>query len=259
MFVKQYGSGQEVYFCLHGWSGDHRTFEPLVPFLPPQVRVYSADLPGCGSSAEPAEWNLASVTREIAEAFPASGVSFTVVGNCIGGLLGMRAALERPSAVGRLVLIDAFAAWPWYFRIFTAPGWGKYAYASTFANPLGRWITNGVLASRRSEQSNLTEGFASVRHDVALHYLEVLREIPSPAEFATLEIPVDLIFGARTFRAVRESAAVWRAMWPWARVWELPGAGHLPLREATTAVSEIVFQGVVCQPASAPTSNSRAL
>ncbi len=154
----------------------------------------------------------------------------------------MRAALIRPEAVSRIVLIDAFARWPWYFRVFTQPGWGKYVYASTFANPAGRWITNRALASRRSREVHLTEGFATFDHETALRYLEILGQIRSAADFKNISVPVDLISGSRTFRAARESAAVWKAMWPQARVWTLPGIGHLPLRESAAAVSEIIFQ-----------------
>jgi pimeloyl-ACP methyl ester carboxylesterase len=123
MFVKRYGCGPDHFLCLHGWSGNHLTFEPLVPFMPAHASVFAADLPGCGLSAPPARWDLASITSEIAEVFEYARGPVTLVGNCIGALLGMRAALEHSKAVHRLVLIDAFARWPWYFRIFTAPGW----------------------------------------------------------------------------------------------------------------------------------------
>ena len=256
MFIKQYGSGAGSFLCLHGWSGDHRTFEPLVPYLPPNASLWCADLPGCGASDTPACWSLDGLAREIAASFDAVPAPFTLVGNCIGALLGLRAALERPALVRRIVLIDAFARWPWYFRVFTAPGWGRYAYASTFANPIGRWMANRALASKRTAASDLTRGFANVRHDVALHYLDILGELRSPADFAPIELPIEIVFGVRTFRAVRESAALWRSVWPWAVVWELPNAGHLPLREDPAAVSRILFQGNTCLLESLPTSKS---
>ena len=246
MFVRQHGRGRAPYFCLHGWSGDHRTFDPLLPFMPEQARMYSADLPGCAASPPPARWDLAALAEEIAGELARCGEPVILVGNCMGALLGMRAALTRPDCVARMVLIDAFAAWPWYFRVFTAPHWGKYAYATTFANPIGRWLTNLSLASKRNGDSNLTAGFASARHESALHYLEALSDIRSAEDFAGLSIPVDVVFGERSFRAARESAAVWRGLWPWAEVWELEGVGHLPIREASAGLSRIVFRRAVC-------------
>lgn len=242
MFVKKHGRGPVAYFCLHGWSGDHRTFDPLVPFLPGQARMYAADLPGCGASPPPAHWDLDVITAEIADEMERCNEPVTLVGNCMGALLGMRAALLRPERVARLVLIDAFAAWPWYFRVFTAPLWGRYAYRTAFANPIGRWVTNHSLASKRTGESNLTGGFATVRHESALGYLEALGGIRSAKDFAALAAPVDVVFGERSFRAARESAAVWKGLWPWAHVRELQGAGHLPVREASAELSRILFE-----------------
>jgi pimeloyl-ACP methyl ester carboxylesterase len=258
MFVERYGGGQEAFFCLHGWSGDRHTFDPLLPFLPAGARMLAADLPGCGQSPEPHRWSLPAVTQEIVEAIEETGERVTLVGTCIGALLAMCAARECPDLVRRLVVIDAFARWPWYFRVFTARGWGKYAYASTFANPAGRWITNAALASRRTDSSDLTSGFVTMKHAAALEYLRILGEIASPAEFRTLSLPVDVIFGERTFRAARESAAVWQQMWPWARVSEIRGAGHLAIGEAAPAIARIVFEGVPCPQHSMPTSSSNS-
>ena len=245
MFVKQYGRGPRAFFCLHGWSGDHRTFEPLVPLMSSDARLYCADLPGCGSSPLPRQWDLQTVTDEVVCAIMDTRErEIAIVGNCIGALIGLRAALMAPRLIQRLVLIDAFAEWPWYFKVFTAPGWGRYAYMTTFANPLGRWMTNQALVSRRSADSDLTRGFAEARHDVAWNYLRILREIRSPAEFQSIGAPVDIVFGAKSFRAIRESAAVWKAMWPDAGVHELRGAGHLAIREAASPLAGIVFGGV---------------
>lgn len=247
MLIKRYGTGPDVYFCLHGWSGDHSTFEPLLPFMPADASLYSADLPGYGSSGRPQDWELANINREITEALRQfNGQRVTLVGNCIGALLAASAAAADPELVRRLVLIDPLAWWPWYFRIFTLPLTGRIAYWITFANPVGRWITNIGLAGRRSAETNLTDGFASVQHGANLGYLRAMREIVSPEQFAGIPIPIDVVFGSRTFRAIRESARRWRRVWPQALVHELPDAGHLPLREAPAAMSDIIFKGGAC-------------
>ncbi|HEX9917834.1 MAG TPA: alpha/beta fold hydrolase, partial [Pyrinomonadaceae bacterium] len=154
MYVKRYGAGErEFYFGLHGWSGDHRTFAPLAAHIPAGASLYSADLPGCGRSLAPPTLTLETVTREIVEAVldavpPRAPV--TLIGNCSGAILGLLVAERIKARVGRLVLIDPFAYWPWYFRVFVARSFGRYAYRSTFANPLGRWLTNQSLRNRRT-------------------------------------------------------------------------------------------------------------
>lgn len=241
MLVECYGSGSRVYFGLHGWSGDHSTFAPLTRYLPAGVTLYSADLPGYGRSPAPRRWEATAITDEIARAIDDINLPVTLIGNCSGAVFALLAAERLPHRIERLILIDPFAYLPWYFKIFLNKRIGRYAYYSTFANPVGRWLTNLSLSKHRAADTNLTESFVSVSHDVAYRYLEVLGELDDIARFSRLRLPVDLIYGARTFGAIKESIGLWRGVWPHARCHELAGAGHLPIQEASRQLSEIVF------------------
>ncbi len=242
MHLERYGSGTEIYFGVHGWSGDHTTFVPLLRHLPANASFYSADLPGCGKSPAPSRWDLPTITEEIVTAIASNGTApVTLIGNCSGALLGLLVAKQMAYTIRRLILIDPFAYWPWYFKVFVAPGWGKYAYYSTFANPVGRWLTNRSLTKKRTAETHLTQSFAAVNHEAVHHYLALLTSIDGIAQFSQMRIPIDIVYGARTFSAVKKSAALWLSIWPQAHCWELPGAGHLPLEEATVELSEIIF------------------
>jgi pimeloyl-ACP methyl ester carboxylesterase len=243
MHVECYGSGSQVYFGLHGWSGDHATFAPLAAYLPAGAALYSADLPGYGRSPEPRSWELTEITDEIARAISSVDSQVTVIGNCSGAVFALLAAERLTGRIERLILIDPFAYLPRYFQIFLHKRIGRYAYYSTFANPLGRWLTNLSLSRHRTADTNLTESFASVSHEVAYRYLALLGELNGVARFSRVRLPIDLIYGARTFGAIKESIALWRDLWPHARSHELAGAGHLPIQEATRQLSEIVFGG----------------
>lgn len=243
MHVEYYGSGSRVYFGLHGWGGDHTTFAPLAAYLPAGAALYSADLPGYGRSPEPRSWELTEITDEIARAIAAIDSQVTVIGNCSGAVFALLAAERLTGRIERLILIDPFAYLPRYFQIFLHKRIGRYAYYSTFANPLGRWLTNLSLSRHRTADTDLTESFASVSHDVAYRYLALLGELDDVARFSRVRLPVDLIYGERTFSAIKKSISLWRDLWPHARSHELAGAGHLPIQEATRQLSEIVFGG----------------
>jgi pimeloyl-ACP methyl ester carboxylesterase len=248
MYVKRYGAGErELYFGLHGWSGDHRTFAPLAAHVPAGASLYSADLPGCGRSPAPQRLTLESVTGEIVEALRAAApphAPVTLIGNCSGAILGLLAAEQTRPRLRRLVLIDPFAYWPWYFRVFVAKSFGRHAYRTTFANPLGRWLTNQSLRSRRTAATDLTHSFGQIDHDVAQRYLALLAEVEGVERFASLrDVPIDIVYGERTFGAVKRSLAMWQSVWPQARARMLRGAGHLPLLEATAQLAGIVFAG----------------
>jgi len=68
-----------------------------------------------------------------------------------------------------------------------------------------------------------------------------LDRVGSFTRFAPLNCPIDLIIGARSFGAIRESATQWLSIWKQARVHVLDEAGHLPLQEAPRRVAEITF------------------
>ena len=241
MHVHRYGTGPEVYFGLHGWAGSHLTYAPLVPLLPASATFYSADLPGYGGSPRPAQWTAEAIGEQIAaEIRRLDAPRVTLVGNCAGAILALVASGIVPDRVGRIVLIDPFAFLPWYFKVFVHPHYGRIAYRSTFANPMGRWLTNASLRNHRATDTHLTDSFKEIDHEVSLAYLEMLDGMGSISRFAAVDAGIDIVFGERTFTAVKESVVQWQALWPRARQWRL-AAGHLPIEEAPTDLAAIVF------------------
>lgn len=246
MFTKRYGQGERIFFGLHGWSGDHATFAPLARFVPADAAFVSVDLPGYGRSPAPHAWNMAAVARAIAaEVASVNASEITLVGNCSGALLGLSALQLQPQInvkIARLVLIDPFAYAPWYFKIFVAPPIGRYAYLTTFANPMGRWITNLSLKKRRAAETDLTGAFRQVDHAISYRYLKLFTAIDGIEHWRGIEQPIDIVYGARSFAAIKKSVAMWQQLWPQARAFELGGAGHLPIEEAPEELSRIIFR-----------------
>ena len=245
MFIERTGTGPRTFFGLHGWSGDHRTFAPVIAGLPEDVSFFSADLPGCGESALPRDWTIDSIADSIAEAVFRLPPPVTLVGNCSGALLGIRAAQRAGDRITRMVLIDMFAVFPWYFRIFISKPIGHHIYATTFRNPLGRWFTNMSLRGKRKKDTTLTGGFARVNHDVTYRYLQLFENYPKPESFTGLTQRIELLYGEKTFQAVRDSVDRWKSVWPQATSTCLKGAGHLPILEATQQLKAVLFDNGV--------------
>ena len=242
MFVERHGRGVEAFLALHGWGGDRTTFAPLAPYVPACASLYSADLPGCGQSPPPREWSSAAIVEEVVEAARSlEATHLSLVGNCGGAVFALLAAKALGERVVHVTMIDPFAFLPRYFRLFLAGDFGRRAYNATFATPLGRWLTNQALTSRREGGSDLTASFADADHEAARRYLAVFDEIGGVEIFRGLGTPVEILYGEKTFGAVRRSLALWRDALPHARVRVLKGAGHLPLEEATAQVAKEVF------------------
>jgi pimeloyl-ACP methyl ester carboxylesterase len=240
--IERYGTGPHLHLALHGWGGTHATYAPLAPYVPASASMLAADLPGYGRSTPLSASRADEVAAAVLDATAAGGAErVTLLGNCSGAIFALLGAAGAEGRVARVVMIDPFAFVPWYFGIFLWGRFGRAAYHSTFANPIGRWITNASLRGRRAPVTHLTRTFAAVDHRVSLQYLEMLASVGSLERFRGLSVPVDIVYGARTFRAVRRSLSIWREVLPHARIWRIDGAGHLPIEEAPRQVASIVF------------------
>lgn len=254
MHVEQYGAGTRAFFGLHGWGSDRRVFAPLAPYIPPDVSFYSADLPGCGLSTPPPSWDVEEITAEIVttvKSFQLKDV--TIVGHCAGGVFGLFVARAAEETIARVVAIDPFAYLPGYFRLFLSERFGRRAYHATFANPVGRWLTNKTLNAGRQSRTDMTASFSEIDHEVARRYLELFASMGDLKQFASLPTSVDLVYGEHTFNAVKKSVGLFQNALPHARAIPLEGARHMPIKEATASLSRIIF--AVKEPL---TTNNRA-
>jgi len=240
--VEKYGTGARAFLGLHGWGSDRRVFAPLAAHLTGDVSFYSADLPGCGLSDPPPEWTVDAITSEIVETVKALHTkSVTIVGHCAGGIFGLFVAREAAETIGRVVAIDPFAYLPRYFRLFIGEGFGRRAYNATFANPLGRWLTNKTLNAGLESQTDMTASFSETNHEVTRRYLALFDSMGGLKQFASLQADVDLVYGEHTFNAVKKSVELFQHVLPHARTIRLEGARHMPIAEATVSLSRIIF------------------
>jgi pimeloyl-ACP methyl ester carboxylesterase len=247
MFQHTHGNGDRLVVGFHGWSGTHETFQALAAHMPGDARLMALDLPGFGRTDAPPTWDVQAMGAAIAEFIEqqpefqqASHV--TLVSSCAGcyPLLTTAQSLTRPA--DRIVMVDAFAFAPWYFRVFTNRHWGHYAYYCTFANPLGRWLTNRGLADKRANpDGNLARTFEQTNHRHTIEYLRACVALGHYSRFADVQAEIILAHGEKTFGAVRQSLNMWRENWPAATSHELQGAGHLGLEEAPGQVAELIF------------------
>lgn len=241
IYIHEYTSGAQPVVCIHGWGGDHREYAPLAALRPPGLRLLSVDLPGYGQSPLPPEWNVSSISAQLAEAIePRLERPAVLVGFCSGALFALCIARDHPQLARSLVLIDPFAFMPWYFRLFTWGEFGRRAYATSFQSRLGRRITDGALKRAQHSNEDFTSAFSRLDASLTLSYLRLLRTARVRDDFASIKLPIDLIYGAHTFGAVRSSIGQLQSIWPQARLHELPKVGHLPLIKGARAINAIL-------------------
>ncbi|MEM6926058.1 MAG: alpha/beta hydrolase [Myxococcota bacterium] len=103
MKTKAIGSGDVPLVLLNDWFGDHRTYEPALPYLDDRRLVF-ADLRGYGLARDQDGFTLddavADVSGLLSEIGPAD-----LVGHSMSSLVAQQVAVSRPESVRRLVLV----------------------------------------------------------------------------------------------------------------------------------------------------------
>jgi pimeloyl-ACP methyl ester carboxylesterase len=102
------GSGPPVVF-VHGLSGSWQNWLEQLPVFARERRVIAFDLPGFGESEMPrGKITISGYGRFVEALLVELGVSSAaVVGNSMGGFIGIELAIRFPQRVERLVLVSA--------------------------------------------------------------------------------------------------------------------------------------------------------
>src|SRR5512138_3370735 len=108
-------SPKPVLGLLHGWGMNARVFDPLAERLMADFDVRALELPGHGGRAALSHNTLQAWADDLAQQLPDGA---TLLGWSLGGQVAMRAALDHPHKIARLVLLAstprfvATDAWP---------------------------------------------------------------------------------------------------------------------------------------------------
>jgi pimeloyl-[acyl-carrier protein] methyl ester esterase len=95
-------SPKPVLALVHGWGMNARVFDALAGLLPDTFDVRALDLPGHGGRDGVADNSLQGWADDLAQQLPDDAV---LLGWSLGGQVAMRAALDHPHRIARLVLL----------------------------------------------------------------------------------------------------------------------------------------------------------
>jgi non-heme chloroperoxidase len=98
---------------LHGYGGSRRSFEPVLPHLPPSIHAIALTHRGHGDSDRPAGgYTTSALAGDAVATMDALGIeSAVVVGHSMGGGVAQRIAIDHPDRVAGLVLAGAATSW----------------------------------------------------------------------------------------------------------------------------------------------------
>ena len=201
---------------LHGAGDNALDWQWVMPTLARTYRVYALDLPGSGGSAKPdVDYSPAFFTSFLSAFLDALEIErAAVIGNSLGGLVGLRLALFEPQRVTALGLVSSAGLGrqvTYALRSMALPGYGRLAVAWGKRRPgaAQRALGRSTLLFARlrrvppmwlKEQYRLARlpGFleaqlATIRAQVGLKgQREVLVD-----RLAQLEVPTIIVWGTR--------------------------------------------------------------
>ncbi len=228
-------SPEPVLALLHGWGMNGHVFDDLAARLADEFDVRVLDLPGHGGRAALAGNALAAWADDLAQQLPDGA---TLLGWSLGGQVAMRAALDHPHKVGRLILLAStpkFVAegdWDRGMAIADLEAFGAALLADPEATLLRflslqtrgmpgqkvllQQLRQSVIAAAPAEPAALAAGLA------------ILRDTDLRAELPRLLQPALVLHGGLDTLTPAAAGAWLAATLPAAAYCELPRAAHAP-------------------------------
>jgi pimeloyl-ACP methyl ester carboxylesterase len=214
---------------LHGWSDSWRSYEPVLPHLPHELRAVAVTQRGHGDAERPAEGYTPSdfATDAVALLDTLEIERAVVVGHSMGAWVAERVAIDHPDRVRGLVLAGAIGP------IDTNPVAAEIlGEASAFSDPVDPGWVRGFQVStteRPLDPAQLDVFVAESLKLPARVWRDVAAGFPRGdlyAELATIDVPTTVIWGDRDAVGPREEQLRIAAAIPGASLIVYEGTGH---------------------------------
>lgn len=229
-----YGETGSPVVVLHGLFGSGRNWMTVARRLSARHRVVAADLRNHGSSPWTDSMSYPEMAADVYETVGALGLGpVALVGHSMGGKTAMLTALRYPSAVERLVVVDAApVAYP--------PAFEEYARAMRTADlsavhrraDVDAQLTDAVPwpPTRAFLLQNLILDEAGARWRPNLPVIEASLPLisgwPPDVEGLTYDGPTLFIYGGKSDYVQQDHRATIQSYFPQVQYAEVPEAGH---------------------------------
>jgi pimeloyl-[acyl-carrier protein] methyl ester esterase len=242
-------STKPVLALLHGWGMNARVFGAMADLLATDFEVRALNLPGHGGRAALAVNTLQSWADDLAQQLPDNAL---LLGWSLGGQVAMRAALDHPRKVARLVLLSSTP------RFVAAEDWARGMAAddlqdfgtALLADPQATLLRFLSLQTRGvSDQKTLLQqlrqslqALPQASSEALLGGLSILRDTDLRGQLPQLAQPTLVLHGALD-TLTPAAAGAWLAdALPAARHVQLARAAHAPHLSHPTEVAAAIVR-----------------
>jgi pimeloyl-ACP methyl ester carboxylesterase len=255
--VIELGSGPPVVF-IHGLSGSWQNWLEQLPVFARDHRVITFDLPGFGASEMPREKiTIRGYGRFVDALLDELGVSSgAVVGNSMGGFIGIELAIRFPERVERLVLVSAAGLSIEYLRneralavlgaienrLAAYSGWLASRSDALARRPGARRMIFGIVAKRpdRLPGPLIAEQVRGSGKPGFLPALDALTDYPIRDRLGEIACPTLIVWGAEDKLVPARDADEFARLIPNSRKVVWPDTGHVAMLERPEAFNALV-------------------
>lgn len=229
---------------LHGLGGSRIAWQPqLCALATAGFRAAAWDMPGYGASAPPDEWTFTALARAAAEWIEQLGGPADVVGLSMGGMVAQHLALDHPSVVRKLVLVDTSPAFG-FDGTTSAEAWTSARLAPLAAGQTPAEIASDVLRSIMGPGARGLEAavaaMARITSEALANAVRCLPTHDRRADLVHIAVPTLVVVGEHDAETPPAYAQALAAAIPGAHLAVVPGAGHLTPTEQPEAFHDVL-------------------
>jgi len=236
---------------VHGLGSSLHEWDWVIPALSQAgYRVYACDLPGHGDSYKPAkriEYNIETMYQETVDWINSLQLEapFFLAGHSLGGYLSLELALQYPSRLRGLVLVDPFYGLEQVPRIlWYLPGLFPIGQKIMHATPeklllFGmqfRFIPSSCLSLDRRQQQAIDARAANPNVAYLIHSIPSL--LPQVSQ---IQLPVLVVWGSQDRSCKPQSFPLLVAKLPHAQEFCASGCGHHPHLQKPDEVNQKIL------------------
>ncbi|MBI5525883.1 MAG: alpha/beta hydrolase [Deltaproteobacteria bacterium] len=249
------GSGPAI-LLLHGWADSTHTWSRIIPLLSDRFRLVAFDWPGFGWSDKPADpFPFPRYAKVAAGVLDKMGIEKAfVAGNSMGGAAAMRFAIDFPSRVAGLILLDAHTPLsaegknPALNSLLT-PVVGE-AGAWLMGTTIYRMVIEGLVFDKSlTTDAVVREMYLPVtspggRGSLLRQFREIVARPVGWEDTATITAPTLIIWGRKDRLTPRRAGERLHEIIKGSRLEILPDTGHVPQWEKPEDVARLVGEFV---------------
>jgi pimeloyl-ACP methyl ester carboxylesterase len=263
--VIELGSGTPIVF-IHGLSGSWQNWLEQLPVFAREHRVIAFDLPGFGASEMPAQKiTISGYGRFVNALLDKLGVgSAVVVGNSMGGFIGVELAIRFPERVERLVLVSAAGLSIEYLRneralavlnavenrLAAYSGWLASRSDALARRPGARRMIFGIVAHRpeRLPGPLVAEQVRGSGKPGFVPALDALTDYPIRDRLGEIGCPTLIVWGAEDKLVPARDADEFARLIPNSRKVVWPETGHVAMLERPAAFNTLLEEFLAEKP-----------